>query len=250
MARPGVLRRWFTIAFVSTGVSGDRGRLPKLTGDARTDRWREHRAAVRAELIEATLRAIDEYGPDLSIDDVVKTAQIPRPKLYRFFEDKDALFAAVGDRVQELVIERVMPRFDPTGTALDFVRSALIAYVDLVDERPNVFRFLVSSQFVAGRSPNALYDSGRPLSDSIANVASAVVEARGGRGEELGYLTDAALGAVGLGVLRWLNNPTVSKQALVDELTTVLWGAFSAVAASRGVVLDPDEQLLSFEDLV
>ena len=235
---------------MSTGVSGGRGRLPDLTGDARTDRWREHRAAVRAELIEATLRAIDEYGHDLSIDDVVKTARIPRPKLYRFFDDKDALFAAVGDRVQEIVIERVMPRFDPTGTALDFIRSALVAYIDLVDERPNIFRFLVSSHFVEGRTPSALIDSGRPLADAIANVASAVVEARGGRGEELGYLTDAALGAVGLGVLRWLNNPTISKQALVDELTTFLWGAFSATAAARGVALDPGEQLLSFEDLV
>lgn len=230
---------------MSTSVPAGRGRLPELTGDARADRWREHRAAVRAELIEATLRAIDEYGPDLSIDDVVKTAQVPRPKLYRFFEDKDALFAAVGERVQEMVIERVMPRFDLTGTALQFVRSALVAYVDLVDERPNLFRFLVSSHFAEGRSPNALIDSGRPLSDSIVDVAAAVLEARGGRGDELGYFVDAALGAVGLGVLRWLNTPTISKDALVDEMATFMWGAFSAAAASRGVVVNPDDRLLS-----
>ncbi|WP_441961129.1 TetR/AcrR family transcriptional regulator [Mycolicibacterium houstonense] len=234
---------------MSTGVSAGRGRIPELTGDARVDRWREHRAAVRAELIEATLRGIDEYGPDLSIDDVVKTAGIPRPKLYRFFEDKDALFAAVGDRVQELVVERVMPRFDLTGTARDFVRSALVAYVDLVDERPNIFRFLVNSHFTEGRSPNTLIDSGRPLSDAIAEVASAVLRGRGGRGDELGYVVDAALGAVGLGVLRWLNTPTIDKDALVEEISTFLWGAFSAAAASRGVVLDPDEQLMSAEDL-
>lgn len=203
---------------------------------------------VRAELIEATLRAIDEYGPDLSIDDVVKTAQVPRPKLYRFFDDKDALFAAVGERVQEMVIERVMPRFDLTGTALGFVRSALVAYVGLVDERPNLFRFLVSSHFTEGRSPSALIDSGRPLSDAIADVAGAVLQTRGGRGEELGYFVDAALGAVGLGVLRWLNTPTIDKDALVDELTTFMWGAFSAASASRGVVLDPEEQLLSSDD--
>lgn len=208
------------------------------------DRWREHRAVVRAELIAATLQAIDEYGPDLSIDDVVKTAQVPRPKLYRFFDDKDSLFAAVGERVQEMVIERVMPRFDLTGTALDFVRSALVAYVDLVDERPNLFRFLVSSHFTEGRSPSALIDSGRPLSDAIADVAAAVLRARDGRGEDLGYFVDAALGAVGLGVLRWLNTPTIDKDALVEEMTTFMWGAFSAAAASRGVVLDPHKQLL------
>lgn len=203
---------------------------------------------MRADLVEATLRAIDEYGPDLSIDDVVKTAQVPRPKLYRFFDDKDALFAAVGERVQEMVIERVMPQFDVTGTALEFVRSALVAYVDLVDERPNVFRFLVSSHFTDGRSPSALIDSGRPMSDAIAEVAGGLMEARGGRGNELGYFVDAALGAVGLGVLRWLNAPTISKDALIDEMTTFLWGAFSAVAASRGVVLSPDDRLVSPDD--
>ncbi|MCU1695833.1 MAG: TetR family transcriptional regulator [Mycobacterium sp.] len=55
--------------------------------------------------------------PDLSIDDVVKTAGIPRPKLYRFFDDKDALFGAVSERVQQMVIERVVPHFDLTDTA-------------------------------------------------------------------------------------------------------------------------------------
>lgn len=120
-------------------------RLPALTGDARADRWREHRAAVRAELVDATLRAIEKYGPELSIDDVIKTAGVPRPKLYRFFEDKDTLFSAVGERVQAMVLERVVPRFNVAGTALELVRSAVAAYIDLVDEHPNLFRFLVGS---------------------------------------------------------------------------------------------------------
>jgi AcrR family transcriptional regulator len=214
-----------------------------LTGDARVDRWREHRAAVRAELVEATLRAIDEYGPDLSIDDVVKTAEVPRPKLYRFFEDKDALFDAVGERVQEMVVERLAPHFDLTGTALGFVRSALTAYVDLVAERPNVFRFLVGSHFGESRSTMALVDGGRPLSDAVVAVAAAIVAGRGGDDEHLEYFVDAILGAVALGVLRWLNTPTIGKDALIDEMTAVVWGAMSATAAGRGVVLDPDERL-------
>lgn len=237
------------MAAVSTGVvPGQRGRLPALTGDARVDRWREHRVAVRAELIEATLRAIEEYGPDLSIDDVVKTAAVPRPKLYRFFDDKDTLFAAVAERVQELVIERVVPQFDVTGTAQQMVRSALTAYVDLVDERPNLFRFLTSSHFRDGRSAAELIDSGRPLSDVTVAVVAGLIEARGGDGADLEYAVDASLGAVALGVLRWLNTPTISKDALVEQLTTFVWGALAATAAARGLVLDPDEQLLDSAD--
>lgn len=229
---------------VPTEANAGRGRLPGPTGDARSDRWREHRAAVRADLVEATLRAIDEHGPDLSIDDVVKAAEIPRPKIYRFFDDKDALFDAVGDRVQQMVIERVVPHFDLTDTALGLVRSTLTAYIGLVAERPNVFRFLVGSHFSdGGRSTMDLVDGGRPLSDATAVVLESVVGARGGDVEHLEYFVDATLGAVALGVLRWLNGPAISEKALIEELTTFVWGAMSATAAARGVILDPDERL-------
>lgn len=233
---------------VPTDVASSRGRLPELTGDARVDRWREHRAAVQADLVDATLRAIEEYGPELSIDDVLKTAGVPRPKLYRFFNDKETLFAAVSERVQELIIDRVVPRFAIDGTAVEMVHSALAAYVDLVDERPNLFRFLVGSHFRDGRSPAALVDSGRPLSDATVDVMAAAITARGGDGDSLECVVDAALGAVALGVLRWLNAPTITKRALVEQLTTFLWGAFSATAAARGVIISADEKLLDSAD--
>lgn len=233
-----------TMAVMSTDAASGRGRLPALTGDARSDRWREHRAAVQADLIEATLRAIEKYGPDLSIDDVVKTAEVPRPKLYRFFGDKNTLFRAAAARVQELVIEHVVPHFDFAGTAQQMVRSALTAYVDLVDERPNLFRFLVGSHFRDGRSATDLIDGGRPLSDATVGVWAQIIGARSGDSTNLEYVVDAALGAVALGVLRWLNTPTISKAVLVEQLSTFLWGALSATAAARGVVFDPDEKLL------
>jgi AcrR family transcriptional regulator len=198
---------------------------------------------VRAELIAATLRAIEEHGPHLSIDDVVKTAGVPRPKLYRFFNDKATLFTAVGARVQEMIIERVVPRFNLTGTALELVRSGLAAYVDLVDERPNLFRFLASSHFRDEHAPADLIEHGRPLSDATVDIWANVLRAYGGDAANLEYVADAALGAVSLGVLRWLNAPTVSKSALVEQLTTFLWGAISATAAARAVVLDPKQKL-------
>lgn len=198
---------------------------------------------MRAELVEATLRAIEEYGPDLSIDDVVKTAAVPRPKLYRFFADKHALFTAVGERAQEMVIERVVPQFNFAGTALELVRSAVRSYVDLVDERPNLFRFLVGSHFRDEHSPTELIDNARPLSDATVDVVAALLRTQGGDSGDVEYFVDAALGAVALGVLRWLNSPAISKDALVEQLTTFLWGAFSACAAARGVVLDPNSKL-------
>ncbi|WP_234787515.1 TetR/AcrR family transcriptional regulator [Mycolicibacter sinensis] len=218
--------------------------LPELTGDARVDRWREHRAAVRAELVEATLRAIEEYGPELSVDDVIRSAGIARPKLYRFFGDKQTLFSAVGEHVQAMVVERVVPFFDVAGTALDLVRSALVAYVDLVAARPSLFRFLLGAQFTDRRSAAELIEGGRPLANAARDVVATVLSARGGDGDDLDCVIDATLGAVGLGVLRWLNEPSISKGRLVEQLTTLLWGALSATAAARGVIFEPHERLI------
>ncbi|MFH5229339.1 TetR/AcrR family transcriptional regulator [Antrihabitans spumae] len=220
-----------------------RGRLPELKGDARTDRWREHRAGVKADLIESTLRAIDEFGPDLSIDDIIGTAGIPRPKLYRFFRDKEELFEGVSERVQELVLERLTPHLVVAGAALEAVRSGLRAYVDLVVERPNVFRFVVNSQFSGSHSATDLLERGMAPADATVAMLGSIIRMRGGNGDNMEYLVDAILGAVALSVLRWLNTPTIEKDALVDELTVIVWGALSASAASRGVVLDPDEEL-------
>jgi len=198
---------------------------------------------VRAELVGATLLAIDEYGPDLSIDDVVRTAGVPRPKLYRFFADKEALFSAVGEQIQDMVLECVVPHF-AAGTAMELIRSALAAYIDLVSERPNLFRFLIGAQFTEHRSAAALLESGRPLAEAARTVVAGVLRSRGGDGDHLDCVIDAALGAVALGVLRWLNDPTIGKDALVEQLTTFLWGAVSATAAVRGMALDPDDRLL------
>ncbi|MFJ4651368.1 TetR/AcrR family transcriptional regulator [Nocardia sp. NPDC088792] len=225
----------------------DRPAAPK--GDARYDRWHSHRTSVRAELIDATMRAIDEHGPELSIDDVVKTAGIPRPKLYRFFGDKVELLAAVSGRVQELIMDRVTPHLNPTGPGREAVRTVLAAYIDLVSERPNLFRFIVSAHVVTAFGAARLIEDGRPLSDTVADFFSGVLRLHGADGEHTQFAVDAMLGAIGLGVLRWLNEPVITAKELADQLTSFAWGALSATAESRGLTLDPDAPLLPLPEL-
>lgn len=213
-------------------------------GDARYDRWHSHRTSVRAELIDATMRAIDEHGPELSIDDVVKTAGIPRPKLYRFFGDKVELLAAVSGRVQELIVDRVTPHLNPAVPGREAVRTVLAAYIDLVAERPNLFRFIVSAHVVTAFGAARLIEDGRPLSDTVADFFSGVLRLHGADGEHTQFAVDAMLGAIGLGVLRWLNEPVIPAKELADQLTSFTWGALSATAESRGLTLDPDAPLL------
>ncbi len=219
-------------------MSVAKSQTPGPTGDARTDRWVAHRAAVREELLDATLQAIEQFGPDVAMDDIAKLARVPKPKLYRYFTDKGELFDAVSDRVNKLLLERIAPHFAIPGTTEQAVRDALTSYIELVDERPNLFRFLVNSHFIDGQAAmEKVRTGGMALAATGSSLLSMILKSHGADDEGVDIVVDALLGSVGLGVLRWLNYPTISKEELVEQMYVIVWGAFSAVLESRGVSL-------------
>src|SRR6202043_4151006 len=89
--------------------------MPRSSGtaggkvDARSERWREHRKKVRAEIVEAAFRAIDRLGPDLSVREIAEEAGTAKPKIYRHFTDKSDLFQAIGERLRDMLWAAVFP---------------------------------------------------------------------------------------------------------------------------------------------
>ncbi|MFB7876720.1 TetR/AcrR family transcriptional regulator [Nocardia sp. NPDC056064] len=124
------------------------GEAPGRRVDARTERWREHRVQVRIQFVDAAFRALDRVGPDVSMGDIAKEAGAAKPKLYRHFEDKTDLYNAIVDRVRDMLWERVLTSVDLTGDSVaELVRTGAAAYVSVVSEHPNVFRFMLHSHF-------------------------------------------------------------------------------------------------------
>jgi AcrR family transcriptional regulator len=79
-----------------------------------------HHGNLRAALVEATLRAIAEDGPDgFTLRDVARRAGVSPAAPYRHFKDKDELLAAVAgecaDRLAQMVVAAVgeAPPDDP-----------------------------------------------------------------------------------------------------------------------------------------
>ena len=70
--------------------------VPEGKVDARSERWREHRKKVRAEIVDAAFRAIDLHGPEVSVREIAEEAGTAKPKIYRHFADKSDLFQAIG----------------------------------------------------------------------------------------------------------------------------------------------------------
>lgn len=97
--------------------------------------------------------------------------------------------------------------------------------------RPNLYRFF--------QDKGALHDGGRPLTDALVRFLNETIRIHAGNCQDLQYIVDGVLGAMSLGVLRWLNEPAITKDALVEELTNLVCGAFTASAVARGAILDP-----------
>src|SRR3979411_2360085 len=85
------------------------GPQPGVKVDARSERWREHRKKVRAEIVDAAYRAIDRLGPELSLREIAEEAGTAKPKIYRHFTDKSDLFQAIGERLRDILWAAIFP---------------------------------------------------------------------------------------------------------------------------------------------
>lgn len=200
--------------------------------DGRAARWRQHRLDRRAEFVDAALRALARYGPDASMADIAAEAGAAKPKLYRHFADKSALLDAVGERIAAILRDRLTLTLDPRTPVTELITDGLHAYLDLVGEYPEAFRLLFTSGPVLAE--------GRRIAGALATLFADVLRT-------LDLDTDTAepggavlAGALGAATLWWLESGrTMSQQALIDYLATVVWGATDAILRKAGVIIDP-----------
>ncbi|WP_282783450.1 MULTISPECIES: TetR/AcrR family transcriptional regulator [unclassified Nocardia] len=213
--------------------------------DARTERWREHREQVRADFVDAALRALAEHGPDVSMDDIARAAGCAKPKLYRHFEDKTDLYLAILDRVQSMLWDRFLERVNLMADSVaDLLRIGITEYVAVVEESPEVFRFLVHGRMAQqAEQPERALDVAQR---SALRVARLVEERLSGQQVDTGSLeltTYAIFGAVGsatewyLGVNRSRARIMTAEQ-FAEHVSTIAAAVLDAVARLNEVAVD------------
>lgn len=140
------------------------GSVNRHRTDARTERWREHKLALRREFVDAAFRALAKHGPEASMDEIAAEAGTVKPKLYRHFAAKSDLAGAVSERMGEILWQRLLPTMNLRDAPRVTIRRGLEAYVNVVDEYPNVFKFLMRTD------SEPLMESGKEIVGVIANV--------------------------------------------------------------------------------
>jgi AcrR family transcriptional regulator len=215
----------------------------EATGDARRDRWRKHRIARRKEFVEAALRALDTHGPDLGMEDVAAEAGVTKPVLYRHFDDKADLYVALGQRGTEILFERLIPAINAELAPVPRIRMALDAFFTVIEEHPNLYRLLAH-----GRPEKPV--SSDVVAEDKELIASALTALLGDYmrmfNMDSGAAEPWAHGIVGMVQNTgewWLDRRSMSRDAVVEYLTQIIWAAIDGLTRQNGVVIDPNQPL-------
>ncbi len=215
--------------------------------DARSERWREHRKKVRAEIVDAAFRAIDREGPQVSLREIAAEAGTAKPKIYRHFNDKADLFHAIGKRLREMLIAAIFGNLDfATDSTREVVRRSVAEYVNLVDQHPNVLRFILQGRFPEPtESTTRGFNEGREITMAMALLFNNELRGMDVDPAALELAAAATFGSASSATDWWLGNDPESPRRMpsgefVTHLTTIMLGTIQGTADLLGIDLDPD----------
>lgn len=108
-------------------------------------RRERERTARREAILDAAQELIAAEGyHGVRMDAVADAAELSKGTLYLYFENKDALCAAVATRLIDDFIPFIERAINDTTTGLDGVRALLQAYYDRTLDQPHHFRFALA----------------------------------------------------------------------------------------------------------
>ncbi len=216
--------------------------------DARTERWREHRKKVRAEIVDAAFAAIDRDGPQVSLREIAAEAGTAKPKIYRHFHDKADLFHAISKRLRDMLVAALFPTMDlAADPTREFVRRCVTEYVALVEQHPNVLRFILQGP---AESTTRGFNEGREITMAIAAMFDNELNELHLEAATLELAAAACFGSASSATDWWLgpdpDSPRrMSTEKFVAHLTTIMLGTIQGIAELLDIDLDPDLPLRS-----
>ncbi|MFL5944628.1 MAG: TetR/AcrR family transcriptional regulator [Gaiellaceae bacterium] len=181
----------------------------------------------REELLDAADRVVQRSGLAFSMDDIASEAGITKPVLYRHFGDKEGLCEALTERYVAELRNVLRP-----ATATDDPRSRLAAtidaYLSYVEREPDRYRFLLS----AAEQPRTAVIVAEFRRAHIGNCAFTSVTKLERAGLDPGFAehwAQCVSGMIRAAGASWLESRSLSRQRLVEYLTTVLWDGFDVL---------------------
>ncbi|WP_158240325.1 TetR/AcrR family transcriptional regulator [Mycobacterium hubeiense] len=177
----------------------------------------------RQQLIDAAIELYSTRPYErVSVDDITEAADVSRALFYRYFENPAQLFAAASRVAIDGLIARLTAV--PDGTPHEQARQNVLEFITFAEQHRNAII--------------ALFRNGSAISPESGNVIDEVRTAVVNHIKQLAGLTDTDaltdltlwcwMPVVEEATLRWLHEPTVSRDTLADWLTAQFFGMLGA----------------------
>lgn len=207
--------------------------------DGRSRRWDAHRAARRRELVKAAIGAIDELGPQASMEDIAAAAGTSKSVFYRYFEDKAGLQEAVADRVLRRVRRELVAAVEDGEHALDALRRMLGAYLQLIERSPNTYAY-ITQDFSSDEIRGFFKTVTELMSQSLAEVLGDAEQTSASEREAvLAYWPHASVGLVRSAAETWLYSPPASRPSLAEMRDLITGWLAYGLAPSASLPTSP-----------
>jgi AcrR family transcriptional regulator len=183
-------------------------------------------------MVQAAIEAVRTHGPGVSVAEIAATAGITKPVLYRHFTDRADLQRAVGEQAAQMLLGRMAPEIDPGREPAQLIRGVIDAFLAGIEDEPQLWRFVVHHPVERAAGAEVVEDARQQIARMLATIIGERLRALG---LDSGGAEAWAQGLVGMVQSAgdwWLERRTMSRAALTDYLTTIIWGGISGVLAT------------------
>ena len=191
-------------------------------------------------MIDAAVEAIREHGPGVSVAQIAAAAGITKPVLYRHFADRADLQRAVGEHAAEMLMERIHPVLAIDAEPVEHVAAVIDAFLGMIEEEPQLYRFVVANPAEPAPGAEIVENVRGRIAALLATLFGERLRAEG---RDSGGAEAWAHGLVGMVQSAgewWLDRRTMSRDALTNYLSAVIWGGIAGVVGIDGPTASAD----------
>ena len=195
--------------------------------DGRSARWNEHRRQRRDELIDGVIDAVRTHGDDVGMDQIAAALGTSKAVIYRYFADKDDLNRCVGRRLAADVVGGIEAAVNAETDDRTMLVAGVNAYLSLLENDPQLYRFVVHHRGAAGRSGDSAADYTSTVDDLIVDIFASRLcrlELDAAAARPWGIAVVGAVRAVGDW---WLAHPELPRAEVSDYLIALLWNGMT-----------------------
>jgi AcrR family transcriptional regulator len=206
------------------------GILVGSIGDNRmVDGRQQRRAERRAEMVQAAMSAVRTHGPGVSVAEIAAAAGITKPVLYRHFDDRADLQSAVGRQAAAMLMARIAPALQIEGEPPEVIRGIVDAFLGGIEDEPELWRFVVHHPIERAPGAEIVDDAREQIARLLTTLLANPLAAAGRDTDSAQAWAQGLVGMVQSAGDWWLERRPMSRAALTDYLTSIIWGGLSGV---------------------